>query len=71
MAAAVCCAGLCGPDTRVLVSFELRSSAVKETFLAEAAKAFTQVGGMHGQAVGSQGVSLGPCRSSWLLPSCI
>uniref|UniRef100_A0A383VXQ9 FAM86 N-terminal domain-containing protein n=1 Tax=Tetradesmus obliquus TaxID=3088 RepID=A0A383VXQ9_TETOB len=37
------CRGLCGPDTRVLVSFELRSNAVKETFLAEAAKAFTQV----------------------------
>jgi hypothetical protein len=39
----VCCAGLCSADTVVLVSFELRSSAVKETFLAEAAKAFTQV----------------------------
>lgn len=38
-------AGLCpGPETRVLVSFELRSSAVKETFLQEAHKAFSQVG---------------------------
>lgn len=41
-----CCAAadLCnGSETRVLVSFELRSSAVKETFLTEAHKAFTQV----------------------------
>jgi hypothetical protein len=37
-------ADLCnGSETRVLVSFELRSSAVKETFLQEARKAFTQV----------------------------
>jgi len=37
-------AGLCnGGETRVLVSFELRSSAVKETFLREAHKAFSQV----------------------------
>lgn len=43
----ICCcsaADLCnGSETRVLVSFELRSSAVKETFLQEAAKAFSQV----------------------------
>jgi hypothetical protein len=38
------CADLCnGSETRVLVSFELRSSAVKETFLQEANKAFKQV----------------------------
>lgn len=34
------CRALCGPATSVLVSFELRSSAVKETFVAEASKAF-------------------------------
>jgi hypothetical protein len=57
----VCRAGLCSADTRVLVSFELRSSAVKETFLAEAAKAFTQVGGWgQGGAGCSQGQ--GPSR---------
>lgn len=45
LAAVTCCfAGLCTADTRVLVSFELRSNAVKETFLAEAQKEFKQVG---------------------------
>lgn len=40
-------AGLCnGSKTRVLVSFELRSSAVKQTFLQEAEQAFSQVRGM-------------------------
>ncbi|KAF8071200.1 Vcpkmt [Scenedesmus sp. PABB004] len=34
--------GLCHGGTRVLVSFELRSSAVKETFLAEARSAFSR-----------------------------
>lgn len=38
-----CPAGLCHAGSRVLVSFELRSSAVKETFLAEAHKEFSQV----------------------------
>jgi hypothetical protein len=42
-------AGLCnGSKTRVLVSFELRSSAVKETFLQEAGQAFSQVRGSGG-----------------------
>lgn len=36
-------AGLCHAGSRVLVSFELRSSAVKETFLAEAHRQFAQV----------------------------
>jgi len=36
-------AGLCTSNTVCLVSFELRSSAVKETFVREAAKAFSRV----------------------------
>lgn len=36
-------AGLCGPQTVVLVSFELRSSKVKDTFLRESSKAFSRV----------------------------
>ena len=35
--------GLCGPQTVCLVSFELRSSAVKETLVREASKAFGRV----------------------------
>eukprot|EP00775_Hariotina_reticulata_P013046 gene13044-13173_t len=37
------CRGLCQPSTRVLVSFELRSTAVKNTFLTEADKVFSKV----------------------------
>jgi hypothetical protein len=37
------CQALCGPSTAVLVSFELRSSAVKETFVREARRAFGRV----------------------------
>lgn len=38
-------AGLCSAKTVVLVSFELRSEAVKSTFLDEATKEFSQVRG--------------------------
>jgi hypothetical protein len=34
---------LCGPQTKCLVSFELRSSKVKDTFLREAARSFSRV----------------------------
>lgn len=37
------CALLCGPATRCLVCFELRSSEVQRVFLEEAAKAFSKV----------------------------
>ncbi|PNH12810.1 hypothetical protein TSOC_000233, partial [Tetrabaena socialis] len=37
------CAMLCGPTTRCLVCFELRSSEVQRVFLEEASKAFTRV----------------------------
>jgi hypothetical protein len=35
---------LCGPATRCLVCFELRSSEVQRVFLQEAARAFDKVG---------------------------
>ena len=37
------CRALCGPETAVLVSFELRSREVKEAFLAAAGAAFSRV----------------------------
>ena len=37
------CAGLCGPHTRVLVSFERRSPEVRRCFIEEAKKAFRHV----------------------------
>ncbi|MEW5306214.1 MAG: hypothetical protein WDW36_008696 [Sanguina aurantia] len=37
------CHGLCGPTTQCLVSFELRSEAVKEVFLRETARLFSKV----------------------------
>lgn len=37
------CAGLCGPATRVLVSFERRSPEVRRCFLEEARRAFRRV----------------------------
>ncbi|KAI8470255.1 MAG: putative methyltransferase-domain-containing protein [Monoraphidium minutum] len=37
------CKGLCGPSTVCLVSFELRSSVVKETFLRASGAAFSRV----------------------------
>jgi hypothetical protein len=36
-------AGLCGPQTVCLVSFELRSSQVKEVFLRESGREFSRV----------------------------
>lgn len=37
------CAGLCGPQTKVLVAFERRSSEVRRCFIEEAKKAFSYV----------------------------
>lgn len=37
------CRALCGPATTVLVSFELRSSAVKDAYVAEAGACFSRV----------------------------
>ena len=37
------CAGLCGPNTKVLVAFERRSPEVRKCFIEEAKKAFSHV----------------------------
>lgn len=37
------CAGLCGPDTVVLVSFERRSPQVRQCFLDESRRRFSRV----------------------------